>query len=84
MANEQNREPETRFHEGNVVVSVWMNTGAKGRYYNATLSRSYEKEGQTHWTESLGRYDLTASAVALLRAHKWIDKELSSGEKASA
>ena len=75
--NEPKQQPEERFREGNVVASVWQNAGPTGTYYNVTLSRSYQKDGATQWTDSLGRYDLTPAAIALLRAHKWIDKKLS-------
>ena len=46
-------------------------------YSTVTLSSSYQKDGATQSTDSLGHYDLTLAAIALLHAHKWIERKVS-------
>ncbi len=57
----------------NVHVSIWKNEGGPtGIYHTASFSKSYEVDGETHYTTSFGGFDLSRLVTAAGMAITWM------------
>ena len=65
-------KPAHEIRLGLVRATIWANSLQSGITHNVTLSRSYQKDGKWHSTDSLGRDDLLKVAKILDLAHSWI------------
>jgi hypothetical protein len=68
--------PAIKFRDGTLQVTIWRNTGDRGKYYTMNPTRSY-KSGDDAWkeTDSLNADDLLAMAELLREAYAWIEAQ---------
>jgi len=73
MPQETANKPAHEIKFGAVKVTIWQNETKHGPRFNTVLARLY-KNGDGKWqtTDSLGRDDLLAAAMALQRAFEWV------------
>ncbi len=75
MTNKSNL-PIHRVEIGNVKAAIWANEGTNGTFLTVTLSRSYKSDdGSFKDTGTLHQRDLIAAAVALEKAHAFIQSQ---------
>ena len=65
-------QPAHKFRDGALQVTIWRNSGEKGKWYSVIPSRGYKKGDAWKETESLGSDDLLAMSKLLSQAHSWI------------
>lgn len=58
MTTQRNNGPLEVLRDGFLKATIWQNEGEKGVYFTATLSKTYEKEGQLHDGHSFTGSDL--------------------------
>lgn len=57
----------------NCHASIWKNEGgASGIYHTASFSKSYEVDGETHYTTSFGGFDLSRLITVASMAITWM------------
>jgi len=57
----------------NVHASIWKNEGGtNGTYNTASFSKSYEVDGETHYTTSFGGFDLSRLITVASMAITWM------------
>jgi len=76
-------QPAHKIRSGVLHVTIWSNTGDKGKWYSVVPSRSY-KQGDDTWkeTDSLGFDDLLTMAKLFDLAHTWIMHQQQADAKA--
>jgi len=66
-------KPHHTIGDENITASIWKNDGgSRGTYYTFSLSKSYEKDGETKYTTSFGYFDGIRVARITLEAVEWI------------
>ena len=69
-------EPFHKIQEDNIQASIWRNEGgSNGHYFTVSLSKSYQRDGETQYTTSFGHFDLIRVARLSLMATEWISKQ---------
>lgn len=69
----QNKKPATTLRCGGIKAAIWMNSGGKGPFYNATFSRPFkDAEGQWRNSASFGLADLEALTALAAQVKAWI------------
>ena len=69
-------EPFHKIQEDNIQASIWKNEGgSNGHYFTVSLSKSYQRDNETHFTTSFGHFDLIRVARLSLMATEWITKQ---------
>ena len=49
-------EPFHKIQEANIQASIWKNEGgSSGHYFTVSLSKSYQRDNETHFTTSFGK-----------------------------
>jgi hypothetical protein len=76
-------QPAHKIRCGVLQVTIWRNTGDKGKWYSVVPARSY-KQGEDTWkeTDSLNFDDLLTMAKLLDLAHTWIMHQQQADQKA--
>lgn len=67
------KSPIKMFKSGPVTASVWKNDGKYGPFFNVTLDRRYQDNGDTKYTGSLSEDSLIHAIKALGMAESFID-----------
>ena len=69
-------EPFHKIQEANIQASIWKNEGgSNGHYFTVSLTKSYQRDGETQYTTSFGHFDLIRVARLSLMATEWITKQ---------
>jgi hypothetical protein len=69
-------EPFHKIQEDNIQASIWKNEGgSEGHYFTVSLTKSYQRDGETHYSTSFGHFDLIRVARLSLMATEWITKQ---------
>lgn len=69
-------EPFHKIQEDNIQASIWKNEGGtNGHYFTVSLSKSYQRDGETQYATSFGHFDLIRVARLSLMATEWITKQ---------
>ena len=69
-------EPFHKIQEDNIQASIWKNEGgSNGHYFTVSLSKSYQRDGETQYTTSFGHFDLIRVARLSLMATEWITNQ---------
>jgi hypothetical protein len=74
-------QPAHKIRTGTLQVTIWRNTGDKGTWYSAQLTRGYKVDEGWRETDNLGFDDLLAAAKLLDLAHTWIGHQLDADRK---
>lgn len=64
--------PAHKIRISNITAVIWRNSGDKGSWYSAQISRGYKVDDGWRETDSLGYDDLLTAAKLLDLAHTWI------------
>ncbi|MEM7206108.1 MAG: hypothetical protein AAF628_37995 [Planctomycetota bacterium] len=65
-----NKKPITTLRDGSLKATIWRNSGRKGDYLSARLTRSWrDDDGNWHDSDRLQRSELLAAAQLLTRAY---------------
>jgi hypothetical protein len=75
-------KPAHKIRCGVLQVTIWRNSGEKGSWYSANLSRGFKTDEGWRETDSLGSDDLLAGAKLLDLAHSWIMHQQQADAKA--
>ena len=73
--------PAHKIRIGTLQVTIWRNSGDKGNWYSAQLTRGYKVEEGWRETDNLGFDDLLSAAKLLDQAHTWITFQLDADRK---
>lgn len=57
---------------GRIHASIWRNETKYGPRFNVTVSRVYQDNGEWKRSESFGRDELLAAALALQDSFRWV------------
>jgi hypothetical protein len=66
--------PVTHVREGNVHGSIFTNHGAKGDFEAVQFQKSYQKDGETKYTDRFNKNDLQDLAGAAEKAFRKIEE----------
>ncbi len=66
------RKPVATFKMGRIQAAVWKNDAEKGSFYNVTIERRYNDDGDWKSSTTFSRTDLPLVAKVADQAHTWI------------
>jgi len=75
-------QPAHKIRRGVLQVTIWRNSGEKGTWYSANLTRSYKVDEGWRETDSLGQDDLLPAGKLLDMADTWIVQQTQADAKA--
>jgi hypothetical protein len=72
MMAQQSNKPVQQIRLGGVKASIWRHENGDFIRHSVTLSRSYQRDGEWHETQSFGRDDLPRLMKCADLVYDWI------------
>ena len=72
MTNVKNKGPVYTTRSGRISVSVWLNKGQKGNYYQVAPQRSFNGDGELKNSASFAEGDVPLLTRLFDEAYEWM------------